>query len=341
MPDRPRVTREYNGALLDSTYWNRFTPRAGDIVISTSMKAGTTWMQRICAALVFQTPDLEQPVDATSPWIDMRNSHPGLVGPVLEAQTHRRFLKSHLPLDATPYYDEIKYIVVGRDARDVFMSMVAHHANVSPKLFETMNARNAEDFVAANRRVGLEAGPEEEKIILHDRRPWEGEDYPPLEGLDIREMWRLWMTRSPYPWESDGYPYWSHLYHLDSWWKFRHLHNILFVHYTDMLRDLDGQMRRISAYLDIPVNESVWPSLVDSATFETMKRQHEKTAPAVTHSVWKDSKNFFHRGKNGRWRDVLSDDDLQLYDDRKQQALAPDAIRWLEEGGLVAGYPGE
>lgn len=102
-----------------------------------------------------------------------------------------------------------------------------------------------------------------------------------------------------------------------------------------------SQMRRISAYLDLPVNESVWPSLVDSATFETMKRQHEKTAPAVTHSVWKDSKNFFHKGENGRWRDVLSDDDLQLYDDRKQQALAPDAIRWLEEGGLVAGYPGE
>ena len=114
---RPRRLHVYQNHHLDSTRWDGFATRPDDIVISTSMKAGTTWMQRICAALVFQTPDLEQPVDATSPWIDMRNAHPGLVGPVLEAQTHRRFLKSHLPLDATPYYDEIKYIVVGRDAR--------------------------------------------------------------------------------------------------------------------------------------------------------------------------------------------------------------------------------
>lgn len=39
-------------------------------------------------------------------------------------QTDRRFIKSHLPQDATPYFDEVHYIIVGRDARDVFISMV-------------------------------------------------------------------------------------------------------------------------------------------------------------------------------------------------------------------------
>jgi aryl sulfotransferase len=339
MPERPKVTREYNSAILDSTYWNHFTPRDDDIVISTSMKAGTTWMQRICAALVFQTAELKEPIDATSPWLDMRSSLPGIVGPALEAQTHRRFIKSHLPLDATPYYDEVKYIVVGRDARDVFMSMVPHHYNIAANALALLNTRDGEEYVAVSRELGIEIGPEEEEIILKQRRQWTGEDIPTLEDVDIREIWRMWTTQSVFPWEQDGYPYWSHFSHLNSWWGFRHLPNILFVHYSDLLEDLDGQMRRVSAWLDIPVDVDIWPSLVDAATFASMKNQHQQTAPAVTHDIWKDPKNFFHKGKNGRWRDVLSEEDLQLYHDLKNRTLDLDAIRWLEDGGLAAGYP--
>jgi aryl sulfotransferase len=339
MSERPQVTREYNGAILDSTYWDHFDPRSDDIVISTSMKAGTTWMQRICAALIFQSPELEEPIDATSPWIDMRNSLPAFVSPALEAQTHRRFIKSHLPLDATPFFDEVKYIVVGRDARDVFMSMVPHHYNVSADALALLNTRSGEEFVAKSRELGIEVPAEAAEVIVRQRRAWEGEDIPTLEGVDIRQIWRMWTTRSPYPWEQDGYPFWSHFYHLGSWWRFRHLPNILFVHYADLLEDLDAEMRRISAWLDIAVDEDIWPTLVESATFASMKNQHHNTAPAVTHDIWKDAKNFFHKGKNGRWRDVLTDEDLQLYHDLKARTLPPDAIRWLEDGGRKVGYP--
>lgn len=270
----------------------------------------------------------------------MRNSLPDFVQPVLAAQTHRRFVKSHLPLDATPYFDQVKYIVVARDARDVFMSMVPHHHNVSTETFRIMNTRDGEERLALLEEMGMAPGPEEASAIRKLAR-WEGEDIPTLEGVDIREVWRMWTTRSHFPWEHDGYPYWSHFYHLNSWWEFRHLPNVLFVHYTDMLKDLDGQMRRVSAWLDIDIDEEVWPSLVDSATFDTMKRQHQDTAPAVTHGIWKDPKNFFHKGQNGRWRDVLTAEDLQLYEDLKARTLTPEATRWLEEGSLVAGDPAD
>ena len=338
MGDKPTVTRVYQNAMLDSTYWEHYKPRPDDIVISTSMKAGTTWMQRICAALVFQTPKLEQPVDATSPWLDMRNSLPDLVLPALEAQTHRRFIKSHLPLDATPYFEQVQYIVVGRDARDVFMSMVPHHHNVTPEMLRMVNARDGEERLAVMKELGEEPTPEETAAIRKLAR-WESEDVPDLLDMDIRDIWKAWITTSPFPWEQDGYPYWSHFYHLNSWWQYRHLDNILFVHYSDLLKDLDGQMRRVSDWLGIPVDESIWPSLVDSATFETMKEQHQDTAPAVTHNIWKDPKKFFHKGTNGRWRDVLTEDDLALYEDLNSRALSPDAARWLEEGSLSAGYP--
>jgi aryl sulfotransferase len=338
MARKPTVSRTYQNGLLDSTHWEHYKPRQDDIVISTSIKAGTTWMQRICAALVFQTSELEQPVDASSPWLDMRNSLPDLVQPMLEAQTHRRFIKSHLPLDAIPYFDQVKYIVVGRDARDVFMSLVPHHYNVAPGTMQLLNTRNPEERLALMKELGRQPGPQETAAILK-LAEWEGEDIPTLQDMDIRDIWKLWITRSLFSWEQDGYPYWSHFYHLNSWWQFKHLDNILFIHYADMLKDLDGQMRRVSEWLDIPVNEDIWSSLVDSATFETMKRQHEDTAPAVTHKIWKDPKDFFHKGTNGRWRDVLNEEDLKLYEDRKAKSLAPDAAAWLENGSLVSGYP--
>ncbi len=38
--------------------------------------------------------------------------------PMLEAQTHRRFMKSHTAADGIPFFDDAKYIVVGRDGLD-------------------------------------------------------------------------------------------------------------------------------------------------------------------------------------------------------------------------------
>ena len=46
-------------------------------------------------------------------------------------------------------------------------------------------------------------------------------------------------------------------------------------------------------------------------------------------------KTFFHKGTNGRWRDVLTDQDLELYEDAKARVLEPDCARWLEAGGAL------
>lgn len=41
MTKRPERSRTYHGLIFDSTYWDAFKPRPGDIVVSTSAKAGT------------------------------------------------------------------------------------------------------------------------------------------------------------------------------------------------------------------------------------------------------------------------------------------------------------
>src|SRR3954462_4244239 len=82
----------------DSGRWLGFEFRPGDIVISTRSKSGTTWMQMICALLVFQTPELPAPLARVSPWLDWIGEPLDAVVARLDAQPHRRFVKTHTPL---------------------------------------------------------------------------------------------------------------------------------------------------------------------------------------------------------------------------------------------------
>jgi aryl sulfotransferase len=41
---------------------------------------------------------------------------------------------------------------------------------------------------------------------------------------------------------------------------------------------------------------------------------------------------FFHKGTNGRWRDVLSAEDVALYEETAVKVLTPVCQAWLEQG---------
>src|SRR5579863_1739426 len=131
-----RVVRDW---ACDSRRWSDYKPRAGDVVIATAPKAGTTWMQQIVSLLIFQSPEPRQ-LWELSPWIDCRFRMPiDEVLPMIERQTHRRFLKSHLPMDAIPIYDEVRYIHVARDGRDACMSLLNHYKSFVPEALENFD----------------------------------------------------------------------------------------------------------------------------------------------------------------------------------------------------------
>src|SRR5436305_11783848 len=115
----PRRSRTYRTPHLDSARWGGFIPRPGDVLISTAYKSGTTWVQRMMSLLVFGSGELPAPLGQISPWLDMRLQPVEQVIEGLERQEHQRFVKSHLPLDALPYFPEVRYIWVARDTRDV------------------------------------------------------------------------------------------------------------------------------------------------------------------------------------------------------------------------------
>ena len=95
----PRKTREIHNHHFDSTIWNDLKFRDDDIIIATWGKAGTTWVQQIVAQLLFDGEEGME-VAEMSPWVDLRVPPKEVKLPAIEGQTHRRFLKTHLPVDA-------------------------------------------------------------------------------------------------------------------------------------------------------------------------------------------------------------------------------------------------
>ena len=100
-----------------------------DIFVCTPPKCGTTWMQTIVVELLFPD-DVPGPVTELSPWIDSRIEPVDTLMARLDAQPHRRTLKTHTPADGIPWYPSASYIVVGRDGRDAFMSYWNHWHNM-------------------------------------------------------------------------------------------------------------------------------------------------------------------------------------------------------------------
>ena len=134
----PVKTRELHNHHFDSTIWNDFNFRNDDIVISTYAKSGTTWVQQIIAQLLFNGEEGME-VAEMSPWLDLRVPPKEVKLPIVEAQTHRRFLKTHLPVDALVFSGKAKYIYIGRDGRDVLWSMYNHHSKANETWYEALN----------------------------------------------------------------------------------------------------------------------------------------------------------------------------------------------------------
>jgi len=125
----PTRTKTHKNVMIDTSRWDEFAPRSGDIIVCTPAKCGTTWMQAICTLLVQGRSELAERLADTSPWLDRVDVPVEELTNALDAQTHRRVIKTHTPLDAIPYYGSCHYVAVYRDPRDVFFSLRAHGAN--------------------------------------------------------------------------------------------------------------------------------------------------------------------------------------------------------------------
>jgi aryl sulfotransferase len=290
----PVKRREIHNHHMNSTVWNDFKFRNDDVIVATYAKSGTTWTQQIVAQLIFGGAEGIE-VSRLSPWVDLRIMPPEVIAG-LELQSHRRFLKTHLPVDALVFSPKAKYIYIGRDGRDAIWSLFNHHINATDDFFARFNST-----------PGL-TGPKLERGTA-----------------DVHEFYRAWF-------DGDGYPYWPFWENIKSWWDVRHLPNVLLIHFGDMKADLAGSIRQIADFLEIAIDEQTLPQIVHHCSFDYMKAHAEKVAP-LGGVLWNGgAKTFVNKGTNGRWRDTLTAAEVAAYEAKAEATLGPDCARWLSEG---------
>jgi len=294
----PELAR-YTSADEDSARWQGFPLRDGDIVISTRSKTGTTWVQMICALLIFQKPELDAPVGWYSPWLDRLTQPKDEVVARLEAQRHRRFIKTHTPLDGVPVDPRATYLIVGRHPLDSAVSLYYQGENID-------RARQRQ-LVAEATGQAPDAGPDRPRKPVRDwLLDWIDNDASPHQQMDsLRGV--LWH-------DSDA-------------WARRSEPNVVLLHYADLSADLGGQMRKLAGRLVITVPEPAWPGLVRAATFASMRASAEKITGEG--QILKSPAAFFRRGVSGGGRELLTEDELAHYYARAAGLAPADMLRWL------------
>lgn len=298
----------YRAPIFDSGRWQGFTLRPDDIIISTPSKSGTTWVQMICALLILQRPVLTKPLSTLSPWLDMLSKARRDVVAELEAQAHRRFIKTHTPLDGLPLDISVTYICMGRDPRDVALSMDNHMANL-----------RFDRFLAARAAAAAIDG-----IALDPASP----PAPSVDGL--RERFWAWIDNDAPPTDLSS-SLRRTLHHLQTFWDAPPDLNVVMLHYDDLRTDLDGQMRLLAHRLGIAVPDN-WPELVRAATFRRMRARADVIAPYADARFWEDNSRFFNRGTSGQWRDLLDAADLERYRARVAAVGKAAVVEWVHRG---------
>jgi hypothetical protein len=315
MADAQTLRPRYRSILADSARWDGFAFRPGDVVISTPPKSGTTWTQMLCALLIFDGSEFPAPLDQVSPWLDMCNRPLTEVTASLAAQTHRRFIKTHTPLDGIPLHPHATYLVVGRDPRDVAISTEHHAANMDFAHFLALRAA----------AVG-----NEDLAELPQRRVPSG---------DPVERFRTFVADETI----GGSPTLaSVLHHLDTAWQHRREPNVALLHYADLKADLAGELLRLARVLGIPCSPERARELAPEASLTRMRERGADVAPnASQQGHWKDVRAFFRSGGSGEWRERVSAADLAAYEARVAQLVGPDLAAWAHGGRLASGVDPE
>ncbi len=265
----------------------------------------------ICALLILQEPELPLPLNRLSPWIDMVTRARTDVFADLQAQTHRRFIKTHTPLDGIPHDPAVTYICIGRDPRDVALSIDHHIDNTDIDAF--LKAR--EQAAAID---GIELGPLQRQAPRPDGErdrfwQWVDDETPSTQiGSSLRRT----------------------VEHLQTFRDAAADLDVVHLHYDDLKADLNGQIRQLALRLGIDVDERRWPRLVQAASFESMRRRADTIVPDVGPEQWIDPAAFFSHGTSGQWRDLLDNPDLARYAARVRALASDDLVGWVHRQAI-------
>ena len=296
--------RVYRG-IVDSSRWSRFESRPDDVIISTPPKCGTTWMQQLVGMILLDRVDFG--ASTVSPWLDVQVTSEDEVFQKLAEQSHRRFIKTHTPLDGIPRHGSWTYVVVFRHPLDAALSMRDHSINIDGDQFRSM-------FEAVT------------------GEPLPAPTTTPPE--DPEEFLRYWISHDDDPKGAVPQGLFGFATSLNAAWSLRNEPNVHLFHYDDLWHDLDGQMARLAEILGVELDSARRGRFVEAATLDSMRARAQEMAPSASgRQMWRDPAAFFKSGGRREWPTMLTAQEVEDVADRLESMVGPDAARWAFQGG--------
>ena len=282
--------------------WSKINLLDSDIIISSTIKSGTTWLQQIVAQLVFEG-DFDSKLSETSLWLDtLREYSEEEIIKKISLQKHRRFFKTHSPASVVlnNKNKNIKYIFITRDFRDVVWSFYNHFVNSKYEI------------------KGTSIESEINKKLRKSATPY--------------DFWKTVIQNKNLFTKANNYKIiWSYFNTIKTWLAVEKNPNVLILHFNDLKRDLKGNIVKISKFLGYNYDEELINTVYHKSTFEYMKNNSQKCVPFA----FKNSGKFINKGSNKRWKNTLNQDDLEDYNDLMDSFFNQNISKWVENGSQI------
>jgi aryl sulfotransferase len=216
--------------------------RDGDIVVSVPVKSGTTWTMNIVHQLRSGgDPDLDD-IYIDVPWLELvpapGTTRESLVAGFNAMPAHpRRAFKTHSAPGLLPYFGP-------GSEKHVQYVVVVRNPEEAVASFHPFIASHSDEWFALWEMEKGEIVPAEFATFFEQfAKPMIG---PGIFGF------------------------------IAAWWPLRHQSNVLLMHFSDMKRDHEGSVRRISEFLGFEPTAEQWATVLECTSFPWMKRHENK-----------------------------------------------------------------
>jgi aryl sulfotransferase len=97
--------------------------------------------------------------------------------------------------------------------------------------------------------------------------------------------------------------------------------------------DLADVVWRFAAFLDIAIEARALPAILEHCSLDYMRNAASKSG-YIDRAFRQGTMTLFHKGANGRWKDIMSREDIARCDAVAASPLPPDCAHWLKSGEL-------
>lgn len=135
-------------------------------------------------------------------------------------------------------------------------------------------------------------------------------------------------------WVETGKPDWDFWENIASWWEMRRQPNVLLIHYNDLVYNKPVEAQRIADFLGCNWNTTICDLICEKSSLEYMRQLELEGKFGV---IKKNKKKTFmvNKGSNGRWQNLLTEQQLRRYEEIVTQKLEPACAQWLRHGGSI------